>query len=174
MERHPTTRALVPDADKFPRGMESLADYVHSKGLLMGIYTSRGSHTCQGRPGSKGFEDIDAQTFASWGVDYLKEDSCMDADPTTFDDPSVAWGQYARMRDALNKTGRPVWFSITARVEYNDSQWHVRLSATRYAKAQPRPSGSTCNYTRFCNGSAPSNRMWRLYRCTTAGGDALH
>eukprot|EP01043_Picozoa_sp_COSAG02_P052903 COSAG02_NODE_5771_length_4050_cov_2.519109_3_plen_154_part_00 len=153
MARHPTTHALVPDADKFPHGMASLADYVHSKGLLLGIYTSRGSHTCQGRPGSKGFEDIDAQTFASWGVDYLKEDSCKDADPTTFDDPSVAWGQYARMRDALNKTGRPVWFSITARVEYNDSQWHVRWSVTLCAKAQPRPSGTTCS------GSAPSNRV---------------
>ena len=129
MERHPTTHALVPDPAKFPHGMASLADYVHAKGLLLGIYTSRGSHTCQNRPGSNGFEDIDAQTFASWRVDYLKDDSCKGADPTTFDEPAVAWGQYARMRDALNKTGRPIWFSITARVEYNDSQWHVRAPA---------------------------------------------
>jgi hypothetical protein len=58
--------------------------------------------------------------------DYLKEDSCKGGDPTTFDEPLLVWGQYMRMRDALNKTGRPIWFSITARVEYNDSQWHVR------------------------------------------------
>ena len=64
--RHPTTHALVPDAAKFPHGMASLADYVHSKRLKLGIYTSRGSHTCGGFPGSDGFEDIDAQSFASW------------------------------------------------------------------------------------------------------------
>ena len=48
--------------------MAALADYVHSKGLMLGIYTSRGALTCQGRPGSDGHEEIDAKTFAAWGI----------------------------------------------------------------------------------------------------------
>ena len=56
--------------------MKAVADYVHSKGLKFGIYTDRGDTTCAGRPASLGHEVLDAQTFADWGVDYLKEDSC--------------------------------------------------------------------------------------------------
>lgn len=62
---------LVPDPVAFPDGMKAVADYVHSKGLKFGIYTDRGNYTCAHRPGSGGKEVIDAQTFASWGVDYL-------------------------------------------------------------------------------------------------------
>jgi alpha-galactosidase len=67
---------IVPDPSSFPHGMKYVADYVHSKGLKFGIYTDRGTKTCAGRPGSEGYETKDAQTYASWGVDYLKEDSC--------------------------------------------------------------------------------------------------
>jgi hypothetical protein len=70
-ERDATTGALVPDATKFPHGMRSVADYVHAHGLLLGIYTSRGDHTCAGRPGSRGHEATDAHTFASWGEPSL-------------------------------------------------------------------------------------------------------
>jgi hypothetical protein len=52
--------------------MEALADYVHSKGLLFGLYSDAGFKTCAGRPGSLHFEAIDAMTYAEWGVDYLK------------------------------------------------------------------------------------------------------
>jgi alpha-galactosidase len=55
--------------------MKALVDYVHSKGLKFGIYTARGSTTCMGKPGSDGHEYQDAQTYANWGVDFLKEDS---------------------------------------------------------------------------------------------------
>ena len=56
--------------------MKALADYVHAKGLKFGLYSDAGTATCQKRPGSKGHEEIDAQTYAEWGVDYLKYDWC--------------------------------------------------------------------------------------------------
>ena len=68
-----------------------------SQGMKFGIYTDRGNTTCAGRPGSGGYEYIDASTYASWGVDYLKEDSCY-ADQ----DPPTAYLNYGTMRDALN------------------------------------------------------------------------
>jgi len=64
----PTNRNLK----RFPSGIKKLADYVHSKGLKFGIYEDVGSSTCMGYPGSQGHEIVDAKTFASWGVDYLK------------------------------------------------------------------------------------------------------
>ena len=45
----------------------------------------------------------------------------------TLDDPDVAWSQYSKMREALNKTGRPIWYSLTGRVQYNDSAWHAPM-----------------------------------------------
>jgi len=101
------TKRLTPDPAMFPEGIEGVARHIHGLGLKLGIYTDRGTLTCTGRPGSSGHEELDAQTFADWGVDYLKEDSCFA--PT---DPSEALAQYARMRDALRKAGRPIYFSL--------------------------------------------------------------
>ncbi|CAJ1371411.1 unnamed protein product [Effrenium voratum] len=99
---------LVADQAKFPSGtLKPLADYVHSKGLLFGTYTDRGELTCAGRPGAARHEEIDAQTYAAWGVDYLKEDSC-----NASTDHETAFAEYGRMRDALNASGRPVLFSL--------------------------------------------------------------
>ena len=97
---------IVPDATKFPSGMKALADYIHSKGLKFGIYSDAGTMTCAKRPGSIGHEYQDAQQYADWGVDYLKEDWC-----------STLPGQnsessYTLMRNALAATGRPIVFSI--------------------------------------------------------------
>ncbi len=96
---------IVADASRFPRGIKALADYVHSKGLRFGIYTDAGTKTCQGRPGSYGYEDQDARTYAAWGVDYVKEDWC-NANGLN------ARAQYARFRKALDKTGRQIVLSI--------------------------------------------------------------
>jgi alpha-galactosidase len=64
-----------PSHARFPGGIKALADYVHTKGLKLGIYTSAGTMTCaQTMPGGLDHEDVDAQTFADWGVDYLKYD----------------------------------------------------------------------------------------------------
>jgi alpha-galactosidase len=60
IDRHVTTNEIVPDATKFPSGMAAMAEYVHSKGLLFGLYSDAGTKTCQGRPGSYGYEAIDA------------------------------------------------------------------------------------------------------------------
>ncbi|CAK7198241.1 hypothetical protein SEUCBS139899_000900 [Sporothrix eucalyptigena] len=67
---------LVPDPTKFPNGIAGLADKVHALGLQLGIYSSAGTTTCAGYPASLGYEAVDAQTWADWGVDYLKYDNC--------------------------------------------------------------------------------------------------
>ncbi len=96
---------IVADPKRFPSGIKALADYVHSKGLKLGVYTDAGRLTCQKRPGSYEHEVQDAKTYASWGVDYVKIDWCH-AEGL---DPEV---QYAKFRDALAQAGRPIVFSI--------------------------------------------------------------
>lgn len=103
---------IQPDPERFPSGIKALADYVHSKGLKLGIYSDAGSQTCAGRPGSQGYEYQDALQYARWGIDYLKYDWCN----TGTRDPREA---YTTMRDALYKAGRPVVFSIT---EWGENQ----------------------------------------------------
>lgn len=97
---------LQPDPAKFPNGIKAVADYVHSKGMKMGIYSSAGTTTCSGYPGSIGFEAQDARTWASWGIDYLKYDNCGDHRGQT------SQQRYTAMRDALAATGRPIFYSI--------------------------------------------------------------
>ncbi|MFF5494379.1 glycoside hydrolase family 27 protein [Streptomyces aquilus] len=96
---------LVPDPAKFPDGIKGTADYVHSLGLKLGIYEDAGTATCAGYPGSLGHESTDAQTFASWGVDYLKYDNCNNNGVS-------ARSRYTAMRDALAATGRPILYSL--------------------------------------------------------------
>ena len=100
---------LVPDPVKFPDGISGTADYVHSLGLKLGIYEDAGTATCAGYPGSLGHEAVDAQTFADWGVDYLKYDNCNNAGSTTKEEYIA---RYSAMRDALAATGRPIVYSI--------------------------------------------------------------
>ncbi len=100
---------LVPDPVKFPDGIKGTADYVHSLGLKLGIYEDAGTATCAGYPGSLGHEQIDAQTFADWGVDYLKYDNCNNAGSTTKEQYIQ---RYSAMRDALAATGRHIVYSI--------------------------------------------------------------
>ena len=96
---------IVADKERFPHGMKYVADYVHSKGLKFGIYSSAGTVTCQRRPGGFGHEYQDARTYARYGVDYLKYDWC---GSTTQD----ARSSYTNMRNALYAAGRPIVFSI--------------------------------------------------------------
>eukprot|EP01048_Picozoa_sp_COSAG05_P013592 COSAG05_NODE_1463_length_4810_cov_8.316706_5_plen_86_part_00 len=73
MAQNRTTEGkLTADPERFPSGISSLAAYVHSKGLKFGLYSARCGNTCEGRPGSQDHEWVDAETFASWSVDYLK------------------------------------------------------------------------------------------------------
>jgi len=93
---------------KFP-DMKALADYVHSKGLKIGIYSSPGPKTCAGYEGSYGHEEQDAKTFAAWGIDYLKYDWCSASRIYKNDEMQ---GVYQKMGDALRKTGRPIVYSL--------------------------------------------------------------
>ncbi|WP_328498112.1 NPCBM/NEW2 domain-containing protein [Streptomyces sp. NBC_00414] len=113
---------LVPDPVRFPGGIEAVADYVHAKGLKLGIYTSAGTKTCNdaGFPGALGHEYSDAQQFADWGVDYLKYDNCNNQGVD-------AKLRYTTMRDALKAasqtTGRPIVYSICEWGENKPWEW---------------------------------------------------
>lgn len=98
---------IVPDPARFPNGMAPVVATIHALGFKFGIYTDRGPLTCQQRPGSFNYEAMDAQTYAQWGVDYLKEDSCYASSMHP-----LAFAEYEKMRDALNATGRPIVFSL--------------------------------------------------------------
>jgi len=98
---------VIHPNEKFP-DMKALADYVHSKGLKLGIYSGPGPKTCAGYEGSLGHEEQDAQTYAQWGIDYLKYDWCQPP-PQRADDMKNA---YTKMHDALVKTGRPIVLSL--------------------------------------------------------------
>ncbi|KAJ3087265.1 hypothetical protein HK102_011462 [Quaeritorhiza haematococci] len=96
---------VIEDHVAFPSGMKALGDYVHSKGLKYGLYSDIGYKTCSGRPGSLGYETIDSNTWAEWGVDYMKVDAC-------YRDATPAVDEFKKLRDAMNATGRPMVFSI--------------------------------------------------------------
>jgi alpha-galactosidase len=103
---------ITADAKRFPNGIKALADYVHSKGLKLGIYSDAGTKTCGGRPGSQDHEVQDAKSYASWGVDYLKYDWCSTGN-------MKAPAAYKKMSEALRAAGRPILFSLC---EWGNSQ----------------------------------------------------
>ena len=112
---------------KFP-DMKALADYVHSKGLKIGIYSGPGPRTCGGYLGSYQHEEQDAKTYAAWGIDYLKYDLCSYHEIMQKEAPGDQAKQYQMMRAAYEKmhkalqaTGRPIYFSLC---QYGwDSVW---------------------------------------------------
>jgi alpha-galactosidase len=117
--QHPTRDAngkLQGNQANFPSGMKSLGDFFRSKGLRYGLYTSRGATTCQNFPGSLGKEALDMQTFASWGVDYVKVDNC------PYTSPEQTQQNYETFRDAIRSSGRPMVYSMAL---YGFSDWVV-------------------------------------------------
>jgi alpha-galactosidase len=110
---------------KFP-DMKALADFVHSKGLKLGIYSSPGPKTCAKFEGSYGHELQDAKTYAAWGIDYLKYDLCglrdqMKTAATPEAAHQIMVDAYKKMDDALRSTGRPIVYSLC---QYgNDAVW---------------------------------------------------
>lgn len=100
---------LVPDPNKWPNGIKSVADTIHGMGLKMGLYGDSGTKTCSGYPGSSGYETVDAQTLAGWGIDFWKYDNCNNPSSTsTF----TSQTRYTTMRNALIATGRPIYYSM--------------------------------------------------------------
>jgi len=101
------TGFLQGELDHFPKGMKDLVSYVHSKNLTFGLYTCAGTHTCVGgRPGSKDHWVDDANTFAEWGVDWVKMDNCNTGGMGKPED------YYPHMSEALNKSGRHIHFNM--------------------------------------------------------------
>jgi hypothetical protein len=127
-DRDPSTGRLVPDPVKFPDGIKGTADYVHAKGLKLGIYEDAGTNTCAGYPGSLGHEQTDADTFADWGVDYLKYDNCYNAGSNT---QQQYIDRYTAMRDALaeasKRTGRPIVYSLCEWGVFSPSTWAANV-----------------------------------------------
>ena len=125
-ERDKETGRLVADKKKFPNGMKAVSDYVHSKGLKFGMYSCCGIETCAGYPSSLDNEYLDAQTFADWGVDFLKYDNC--------NKPEHWEGQvlYRRMGLALRATGRDIVFSACNWGTENVEEWIRSTGAHMY------------------------------------------
>ena len=122
-ERDAKTGKLVADPVKFPSGMKALGDYLHSKGLKFGIYSCIGTFTCQKYPGSFDYEFLDAQTFAEWGVDYLKYDHCYRAESLKSEI------LYRRMSIALANCGRDILFNTCSWGEQETAKWINSIDA---------------------------------------------
>ena len=117
---------LVPDPAKFPYGMKALADYVHSRGLKFGMYSCAGVMTCAGYPSSYDHEYVDAETFASWGVDFLKYDFC------NFPETGDCRARYQTMSMALKSTGRDILFSACNWGQHDPWKWMAGVGAHMY------------------------------------------
>ncbi|MCI9535565.1 MAG: glycoside hydrolase family 27 protein [Lachnospiraceae bacterium] len=117
---------LVPDPEKFPNGMKSLADYVHSKGLKFGMYSCAGILTCAGYPSSYDHEFQDAALFAEWGIDYLKYDYC------NFPKNADCINRYQTMSMALKATGKNILFAACNWGSENSWSWMRSIGAHTY------------------------------------------
>ena len=142
---------LTASADRFPSGMADLGAYLHSRGLLFGIYTGAGSQTCAqlngnhpGDTGSRGNESVDAATFASWGVDYVKDDWC-----SADSDPAAQREAFTAMRDAIRATGRPMVLAINP---------NSGITATDGVPGAEHDWGDMATTTRLTNDIEP---VWR-------------
>jgi alpha-galactosidase len=113
---------LFPNPQKFPDGMKAVADYLHARGLKFGIYSDAGPMTCGGRPASQDNEEIDAQTFAGWEIDFLKYDWCHAEDTR-----ANAEYRYGRMSAALQATGREIVLSICEWGHHSPWLWGAKV-----------------------------------------------
>ena len=125
---------LQADPAKFPHGIKYLADYIHSKGMKLGMYSCVGPLTCAGYPGSLDHEFIDAKFFADNGVDYLKYDYCYH--PLNIEGRTL----YNRMKMALNATGRDIVFSLCNWGDDNLLDWARAVGGDLY-----RSTGDICD-----------------------------
>ncbi len=113
---------IIPDPVKFPSGIKALADYVHSRGLKLGIYSDAAQLTCGGATASLHFEEQDARTFASWGIDYLKYDYC-----NAPEDSATARRRYRAMADALQGSGRDIVLGICEWGQRQAEEWCAQV-----------------------------------------------
>jgi alpha-galactosidase len=123
---HRDAQGNITTNNKFP-DMKALSDYVHSKGLKLGIYSSPGPKTCAGYEGSYQHEEQDAKTFAKWGIDYLKYDWCSASQVYANNDQGTMVAAYAKMGLALVKSGRPIVYSLCQYGNLNVEEWGERV-----------------------------------------------
>jgi alpha-galactosidase len=109
--------------------MKALADYVHSKGLKIGLYSSPGPKTCAGYEGSYGHEEQDAKQWAAWGFDYIKYDWCSAGDIYKNEDMRAV---YQKMGDALAKAGRPIVYSLCQYGEAEVWKWGPKVGGNSW------------------------------------------
>ncbi|XXG60455.1 hypothetical protein AAC387_Pa04g2362 [Persea americana] len=150
---------LVPKASTFPSGIKALADYVHSKGLKLGIYGDAGTMTCsKTMPGSLGYEEQDAKTYASWGVDYLKYDNCNN-------DGSSPKERYPKMSKALLNSGRLIFFSLCEWGQEDPATWAPKIGNSW------RTTGDIKDTWESMTSIADSNDRWASYAGPGAWND---
>ncbi|CAG8457603.1 12368_t:CDS:10, partial [Gigaspora rosea] len=130
--RSQINNSLIPNPNAFPNGM---TEYVHNKGLLFGIYGDAGTFDCVNNPGS-----LDAQTFAAWGVDYLKYDNCNNSDIS----PII---RYSKMRDALIATNRSIYYSICNWGEFDPFIWGHEIGNSWRTTVDIHPSWDSIMFT---------------------------
>jgi alpha-galactosidase len=118
---HRDAQENIGTNNKFP-DMKKLSDYIHSKGLKLGIYSSPGPRTCAGYLGSYQHEEQDAKMFAKWGIDYLKYDWCSAAQVYENDKATMA-NAYAKMGQALLASGRPIVYSLCQYGMHDVGEW---------------------------------------------------
>jgi alpha-galactosidase len=124
-------KGAVQSNSKFP-DMKALADYVHSKGLKLGIYSSPGPTTCAGFTASYQHEDQDAATYAKWGIDYLKYDYCSYGSIAKNDSLEELQKPYQVMRDSLDKCGRDIVYSFCEYGTGNVWEWGEKLGGNTW------------------------------------------
>ena len=140
---------IQPDKKKFP-DIPAMVEHVHKKGLLFGLYSDAGTLTCGGRPGSLDYEEIDAKTYAEWKIDYLKYDNC-------HADSRKQQIRYTAMQKALNRTGRPIFVSMS------DWGWSFPATWARNVSNSWRTTGDIKdNWARMIS-RADFNNLWADY-----------
>ena len=122
---HRDAQGNITTNNKFP-DMKALADYVHSKGLKLGIYSSPGPKTCAGYEGSYQHEEQDAKTFAAWGIDYLKYDWCSASQVYDNTQATMA-AAYAKMGLGLLNSGRKIVYSLCQYGNLDVGEWGEKV-----------------------------------------------
>jgi len=140
---------MTADKERFPNGLKPIADALHARGFKLGVYSDAGVTTCaEAQPAGYGYEEVDAKTFAEWGVDYLKYDYCY-APP----EKEAAIARYAKMGRALEATGRSIVYSIC--------EWGVRQPWEWAREAGGhlwRTTGDMRDHWEFSPGREPKRR----------------
>lgn len=151
---------VQPDPTRFPSGLKALGDYIHSKGLKFGIYSSAGFKTCQAFPASLGMEDIDVQAYVEWGVDYLKFDNC-------YTDGGSPLNRFTPMSQALADVERPIFFSLCEWGYENPAAWASSIAGNSWRISEDIKD----NYLSIVTRASTDASLWRYAGPTLGWND---